>query len=84
MYDHGDTSGYTSQSEADFTLMVMLAFWFAADPDRVGQAFGESALGQPEKWTRLDYRRSYNSEGTTEAQRKDVLPQRRTRHQKKY
>ncbi len=56
LYDHGDTSGYASQSEADFALMLMLAFWFAADPERMEEAFNESALGRREKWTRPDYR----------------------------
>ncbi len=56
LYDHGDTSGYASQSEADFVLMLMLAFWFAADPESMEAAFNESALGQREKWTRPDYR----------------------------
>jgi len=56
LYDHGNTSGYASHSEADYALMLMLAFWFAANPESMEAAFNESALRQREKWTRNDYR----------------------------
>jgi hypothetical protein len=53
----GDTSGYASDSEADLALCGLLAFWVGSDGARVEQLFGQSALGQREKWrARADYR----------------------------
>jgi putative DNA primase/helicase len=44
LFDEGDTSGFTSPSEADFTLLNMLIFWTAGDPERVVRLFETSAL----------------------------------------
>jgi len=52
----GDTSGYTSASEADAALCSLLAFWTGPDPQRIDSLFRRSALCR-EKWTkREDYR----------------------------
>src|SRR5215213_4921762 len=52
----GDTSGYTSASEADAALCSLLAFWTGPDPQRIDSLFRRSALCR-EKWTkRGDYR----------------------------
>jgi hypothetical protein len=52
----GDTSGYASQSDADFALMGLLAFWCGKSPEQMERLFGRSALGQRDKWEREDYR----------------------------
>jgi len=53
----GDSSGYTSASEADAALCSLLAFWTGPDPQRIDGLFRRSALCR-EKWTkREDYRR---------------------------
>lgn len=52
----GDTSGYTSHSEADQALCNLLAFWTGRDPDRIDRLFRQSGLYR-EKWEREDYRR---------------------------
>jgi putative DNA primase/helicase len=51
----GDTSGYSSHSEADLALCAHLAFWAGGDPVRVDQLFRRSGLYR-EKWERSDYR----------------------------
>jgi putative DNA primase/helicase len=57
LFDQGDATGYYSQSEADLALMKSLAFWTNRDKVRMIELFGESALGQRDKWkTREDYR----------------------------
>jgi putative DNA primase/helicase len=57
LFDHGDTTGYYSPSEADMALMKLLAFWTNRDKAQMIELFGESKLGQREKWkTRKDYR----------------------------
>jgi hypothetical protein len=53
----GDTSGYSSASEADAALCSLLAFWTGPDPQRIDGLFRRSGLCR-EKWTRReDYRR---------------------------
>ena len=55
----GDTGEFKSASEADLALCGMLIYWLGpnAAPERVERLFGQSALGQREKWlTRPDYR----------------------------
>src|SRR5829696_4685746 len=52
----GDTSGYSSPSEADAALCSHLAFWAGPDPQRIDALFRQSSLCR-EKWTRRqDYR----------------------------
>src|SRR5215208_3002660 len=64
----GDTSDYTSESEADQALCSLLAFWTGPDPARIDELFRESGLYR-EKWKRADYRERTVSkalEGRTE------------------
>src|SRR5215217_2089332 len=64
----GDTSDYTSVSEADQALCSLLAFWTGPDPAKIDQFFRESGLYR-EKWERADYRERTISkalEGRTE------------------
>jgi putative DNA primase/helicase len=52
----GNTSGYSSASEADAALCSLLAFWTGPDPQRIDALFRQSGLCR-EKWTRReDYR----------------------------
>ena len=51
----GDTSDYTSVSEADQALCSLLAFWTGPDPAKIDELFRESGLYR-EKWERADYR----------------------------
>jgi putative DNA primase/helicase len=44
LYDAGDTAGYASASEADFSLLNMLIFWTAGDRDQIMRLFEASAL----------------------------------------
>ena len=44
LYDHGDSSGFKSTSEADFSLINSLIFWTGADPARIERLFEASAL----------------------------------------
>lgn len=56
LYDHGDTSGYPSHSEADLALCTMLAFWTGGDAARIERLFNRSGLVR-DKWRdRPDYR----------------------------
>ena len=58
LYDLGDWSGMESQSNADFRLCVMLAFWCDRDFVTIKSLFTKSALCR-EKWIkREDYRRN--------------------------
>ena len=53
----GDTSDYSSPSEADLALLAMLLYWTDGDEDRARLLFEQSGLVR-EKWTeRADYRR---------------------------
>jgi primase-polymerase (primpol)-like protein len=57
LYDAGDCSGYPSESEADFALLVLLANWTGSDPDRMERLFNGSDFGRRDKLTdRPDYR----------------------------
>jgi hypothetical protein len=44
LYDLGETAGYASASEADFSLVNTLIFWTAGDRDRIISLFEASAL----------------------------------------
>lgn len=52
---NGDTSGYTSQSEADLALCCLLAFWTDRDYERIDRLFKQTGLYR-EKWDREDYK----------------------------
>jgi len=47
----GDTTGYSSQSEADYALCSHLAFWTGRDAARMDELFRQSGLMRP-KWDR--------------------------------
>lgn len=49
LFEHGDTSGYKSHSEADFALLGKLGFWTRCDPEQMKRLFMRSALYRPEK-----------------------------------
>ena len=49
------SAGYGSQSEADLSLCLILAFWTNCDPDQIDRIFRSSGLYRP-KWDRQDYR----------------------------
>lgn len=55
LYDHGDTTGFGSQSEADLSLCSMIAFRAGDNPDLIDAVFRSSRLYR-EKWDREDYR----------------------------
>lgn len=48
-------AGYNSQSEADLSLCMILAFWTDCDADQMDRIFRSSGLYR-EKWDRQDYR----------------------------
>ncbi len=50
----GHKDGYGSQSEADAALCHQLWFW-TGDREAVRRLFGQSGLGQRNKWRRRDY-----------------------------
>jgi hypothetical protein len=50
----GDTSGYSSASEADLALCSHLGFWTGGDQDRVDRLFRQSGLYRP-KWDERHY-----------------------------
>ena len=52
---NGDTSGYSSGSEADAALLCMLLYWTDGDRDRADNLFRQSGLMR-DKWNRQDYR----------------------------
>jgi hypothetical protein len=52
----GDASAYDSQSDADFALAGMLAFYVGPDPARVESLMRQSGLRR-HKWERRDYLR---------------------------
>ncbi|MCP4712224.1 MAG: hypothetical protein GY869_26680, partial [Planctomycetes bacterium] len=56
LFDRGDVSAYTSDSEADLALCGMLAFWTRRDPERIDQLFRQSALCRKKWIERGDYR----------------------------
>ena len=51
----GDTSDYSSHSEADLALCGMLAFWTGGDTARIDALFRQSSLYR-KKWDRKNYR----------------------------
>lgn len=51
----GDTTGYSSPSEADLALCSHLAYWTGGDAPRIDRLFCSSGLMR-EKWTRAGYR----------------------------
>ncbi|WP_276258005.1 hypothetical protein [Haloglomus litoreum] len=55
----GQTTGYTSQSEADMALCCLLAFWTGGDAKRMDALFRDSGLMR-EKWDEPHY-----SDGST-------------------
>lgn len=48
---NGETTGYPSQSEADFALCILLAFWCNRDIDQMDRLFRKSSLMR-DKWDR--------------------------------
>jgi len=50
----GDCSGYDSQSEADFALCLLLAFWTGGDASQMDKLFRRSGLYR-EKWDEGHY-----------------------------
>jgi hypothetical protein len=53
----GDTSGYSSRSEADLALCGHLAFWTGGQKDPIDALFRQSGLMR-DKWERSSYRAS--------------------------
>ncbi len=58
LHDEGDSSNYSSQSEAESALCVMYAFWLDKNPVAMDTAFRESALFRP-KWDEFRGERTY-------------------------
>jgi putative DNA primase/helicase len=56
---NGDTSGYKSKSEADFTLVLYLLYWTNDDLAQTRRLFQQSKLYDPEKTGRLTGEHSY-------------------------
>ena len=52
---NGNTSGYSSHSEADMAFCQILAFWTGKDKSRMDKLFRQSGLYR-QKWEREDYR----------------------------
>jgi hypothetical protein len=44
LYDQGDSSGFASASEADYSLLNLLIFWTSGDRERIISLFEASAL----------------------------------------
>ncbi len=57
LYDHGDLTGYGSQSEADLALCTIIAFRTGDNPQLIDHIFRGSKLYR-EKWEREDYRKA--------------------------
>ena len=56
LYDRGDISGYSSQSEADLALINLFPFYLHGDRELIRKMFKMSALGKRDKWhNRKDY-----------------------------
>jgi primase-polymerase (primpol)-like protein len=56
LFDDGSLAGYRSDSEADLTLCLILAFWTGRDRERMDRLFRQSARMRDKKWNREDYR----------------------------
>lgn len=50
--------GFSSHSEADMSLCIILAFWCERDFDTIDRLFRSSGLYREDKWERADYRTS--------------------------
>src|SRR5215203_645353 len=61
LYDAGDTAGYASASEADFSLLNMLIFWTAGERDQIMRLFEASALHRAKEKHRDYVRRSVDN-----------------------
>jgi putative DNA primase/helicase len=61
LYDLGDTAGYASASEADFSLLNMLIFWTAGERDQITRLFEASALYRDKEKHRDYVRRSVDN-----------------------
>jgi putative DNA primase/helicase len=61
LYDAGDTTGYASASEADFSLLNMLIFWTAGDRNQITRLFEASALHRAKDKHRDYVRRSVDN-----------------------
>jgi hypothetical protein len=61
LYDAGDTTGYASASEADFSLLNSLIFWTAGDRDQIMRLFEASALHRAKDKHRDYVRRSVDN-----------------------
>ncbi len=55
----GDTTGYRSKSEADFTLVLRLLYWTNDDIAQTKRLFQQSGLYDPEKTDRQTGKHSY-------------------------
>jgi len=49
LFDHGDYTGYASQSEAELALANMLSYW-TQDGEQLDRLFQKSALYRADKW----------------------------------
>jgi putative DNA primase/helicase len=61
LYVAGDTTGYASASEADFSLLNSLIFWTAGDRDQIMRLFEASALHRAKEKHRDYVRRSVDN-----------------------
>ncbi len=57
LFDRGDLGDHPTQSEADFELCCILAFWTGGDLEQMDRLFRKSKLMR-DKWDREDYRRT--------------------------
>ncbi len=56
---HGDTTGFPSKSEPDFTLVLRLLYWTNDDVEQNRKLFRQSGLYDPEKTDRLTGEHTY-------------------------
>jgi primase-polymerase (primpol)-like protein len=77
----GDSTGYSSRSEADFAHLADLCFWTGGDKERMVRLFSISALYLPEKGMRYVHRSAKRQSFITTAA--TTCPRRR-RHPKKF
>lgn len=70
----GQINGHPSQSEADFALISMLAFYSKSN-EQVRRIFRQSQLGKREKTTRNDYHINKALEGIRGRQEAETLPE---------
>src|SRR5207302_10661701 len=55
----GDSTGYRSKSEADFSLVLRLLYWTNDDVAQTKRLFQQSGLYDPEKTDRMTGEHSY-------------------------